>query len=304
LPRFYAQIMKSVIRFFPIIILAIFAACTPGQHIAQLNDQALEAYEAGNYQEALSLYESLIHSRRAEGEFVGGANFNRAGLSAWAVGDTTRALEYLDAARHTEAANEQTLAALAKAYRGIDNLSREITNLETYLERYPEGDEADAFRTRLFETYVESNNREQAMELWPQLEPAARQQEHIVEGYFSVNKDLGNEARTDELAHELLAINENNVTALEWLARKHFWQAENRYQAEMKAYEQNRTHRQYARLLDALEIINTDFRIALNYFNRLYRMDPAPAHARYIGNIYLRFDDKERADYYHRRANQ
>ena len=296
--------MKSVIRYFSIFSLAVFAACTPGQHIAQLNDQALEAYEAGQYEEALALYESLIHSRRAEGEFVGGANFNRAGLSAWAVGDTTRALEYLDAARHTEAANEQTFAALAKAYRGIDNLSREITNLETYLERYPGGDEADDFRTRLFETYVESNNHQQAMALWEQLPADARQKEHILEAYFSVNKDLGNDNKADKLAHRLLAINENNVPALEWLAQKHFWLAENRYQAEMKAYEQNRTHRQYARLLEALEIINTDFRIALNYFNRLYRMDPAPSYARFIGNIYLRFDDKERADYYHRRANQ
>jgi aminoglycoside/choline kinase family phosphotransferase len=88
------------------------------------------------------------------------------------------------------------------------------------------------------------------------------------------------------------------------MAKKYFWRAENRYQSEMEAYEKNRTHRQYAQLLRAFEVLNADFHKSLNYFLRLYEKDPKPEYARFIGNIYLRFDDKSKARYYHSRADE
>ncbi len=296
--------MRHPIRIIILFLLAGTFACTSGRQLTQINDQAREAYAAGEYQQALERYEQLIQAARENSEPVGGEVYNKAGLSAWALDNTSKALEYLEAARHTEAANAQTFAALAKGYRQVDNLSREITNLERYLEKYPEGEEREAFKQRLFMTYVESMNYDQALALWPTLDPAAREQEELLEGYFLVHKNLGNDTQVTEIAQELLKKNKNNVNALEWLAELYYWRAENRYQAENKAYEKNRTRRQYAKLLKAYEVLNTDFRISLNYFLRLYELDPQPSVARYIGNIYLRFQEKEKADYYHRKAKQ
>ncbi len=296
--------MRNPIRIIILFLIAGTFACTSGRQLTQVNDQAQEAYAAGEYQQALERYEQLIQAAREKGEPVGGEVYNKAGLSAWALDNTSQALEYLEEARHTEAANDQTFAALAKGYLQVDNLSREITNLERYLEKYPQGEESEAFKQRLFMTYVESMNYDQALALWPELDPAAREQKELLEGYFMVHKNLGNDTKVTGIAQELLKKNKNNVNALEWMAELYYWRAENRYQAENKAYEKNRTRRQYAKLLKAYEVLNTDFRISLNYFQRLYEMDPQPSYARYIGNIYLRFQEKEKADYYHRKAKQ
>lgn len=296
--------MRLPIRIIILFLLAGTFACTSGKQLTRINEQASAAYSAGEYQQALNYYEQLILAASEKGESVGGEVYNKAGLSAWNAGNTSKALEYLEAARHTEAANEQTFAVLAKGYRQVDNLSREITNLERYLERHPEGEENEELRQRLFMTYVESMNYDLALDLWADLDEAARQQEELMEGHFMVHKNLGNDTKATEIAQQLLKKNKNNVAALEWLAELYYWRAENRYQAENKAYEQNRTRRQYAKLLKAYEILNTDFRISLSYFQRLYEMDPKPSYARYIGNIYLRFQDKEKADYYHRKAKQ
>jgi hypothetical protein len=70
----------------------------------------------------------------------------------------------------------------------------------------------------------------------------------------------------------------------------------------MKAYQKNRTNKQYRQLLNALETINADLQRSRDYFERLYKSNPDPRYAQYLGNIYTRFDNKKRADYYYRRA--
>lgn len=294
--------MTSITRILTLMIFASLFACTPGRQLTQIKDQANEAYIAGDYGKALTLYEEIIIKQKEGGELADGESLKRAGISAWETGNTTKALEHLEAAKHTQAANSQTFAILAQAYRSIDNLSREITNLEEYINRFPEGDKSREFGQRLFITYVESMNWDKAVSLWQSIDSEDQQKEDLLNGYFTVQKNLGNESNADELAKELLRKNDNNVNALKWLAEKHYWLAENRYQSEMKAYENNRTNRQYARLLEAFEILNTDFRISLNYFLRLYKTDPSPAVARFIGNIYMRFDDKKKADIYFNKA--
>jgi hypothetical protein len=82
------------------------------------------------------------------------------------------------------------------------------------------------------------------------------------------------------------------------MAKKYYNIAENRYQAEMKAYENNKTRKQYALLLEALDEITEEFKISLGYFETLYRLNPRPVYANYMGNIYVRFNDQEKADYY------
>jgi hypothetical protein len=80
--------------------------------------------------------------------------------------------------------------------------------------------------------------------------------------------------------------------------------AEDSYQKEMRAYEKNKTTRQYRQLLKALEVINANFKTSRDYFERLYKLNPDPRYATFLGNIYTRFDNKKQANYYYRKAKE
>ncbi len=282
--------------------IIILNGCASIGHVARLSEDAEQAFMAGDYEKALTLYHELIDTQRGQDRPVDGLYYQRAGFAAYQTGDTDRAIEYLEFARHTEAADENTFAVLAKSYREIDNLSREITNLERYVGLYPDGEAFDEMQKRLFETLVESMNWQQAYDLWPELAGDPYQDESLLASYVIVNQALGNDEEAADIAEKVLDLNAYNKTALEYLGRRHFQDAVNRYNREMRAYETNRTHRQYAQLLEALEVVNTDLRIALNYFTRLYEQEPKPEYAGFLANIYERFQDEERARYYRRRA--
>lgn len=296
------QLKHSILFFISVILLSTIIACSSLRQVSELGQRADQAYEAGDLQGAYELYVRIIETTPSRDQLSDGHVYNRAGVLAFKFGDTGKSLDYLELARHTPAADADTYITLARAYREVDNLSREITNLERYIEHFPNGDDADVARKRLFETYVESMNWHLAADLWGDLPGDPYRDKDLMEAYLLMHKALGNDEKATDIAEKLLDMNPNNIPALDHLARKHFNEAVSRHNREMRAYEQNRTHRQYAILLEAFEIINTDFRIALDYFKRLYRQDPRPEYAGFLANIYERFQDEENARYYQRRA--
>jgi tetratricopeptide (TPR) repeat protein len=265
---------------------------------------ASEAYMAGDFETALAEYEALIAAQRERQEEVNGHYFKCAGLAAFELDETTRALDHLERAQHTDAVDDLTYAALAKAYRRIDNLSREITHLENYLNNYPDGTEAPAFRLRYFETLVESRQWDEAYALWPQLDEPSRESETLINQFYQVNLALGHEEAADALAEQLIALNPDNYDALDRLARRYYDRADARHQKEMAAYDRNRTQRQYAQLLEAFDVLNQDFRKSLTYFLKLYDINPTREYASYLRNIYTRFQDDERARYYRQQMGE
>ena len=286
-----------------ILLIAIFVtSCSPLRHLDDLQRSADASYLEGDHAAALTAYEELIASYREADIPVDGQVSRRAGLLAFEAEETARAIEYLEMARLSDALDAEATRALAISYREVDNLSREIRMLEHYVATYPGGDHFTEMQQRLFETLVESLNFQQAYELWPELEGEPRKDEGLSSRYLQVLISLEQQAEATALAEDLLAMNRNNLPALDFLAKKHFRQADQLYRREMQAYEANRTHRQYARLLEALEVVNTDLRIALDYFTRLYRQNPNSEYASYLANIYERFQDEENARYYRRRA--
>jgi tetratricopeptide (TPR) repeat protein len=301
--------MKLLIMFksyynFSILLLSLFLfACSAGKQITQLSEEAEIAYQQGDFSKALEKYEQALelnkdHEKKAEKLFEG------AGLAAFALKDYSKSLEYLEKVRFSSFAGGETYYSLSLMYRDIDNLSREISSLKAYVNNFPEGQYIDKMQARLFETLVESENYEDALELWKSMEDSLKKDEGMLTTFLIANRETNNEALSDRTANELIKLNKDNPVALDWLAKKHFWLAENRYQEEMKAYEKNKSRRQYAQLLAEFEILNRDFRTSLNYFLRLYEINPTSEYAQYIGNIYTRFDDKQKANEYHRRAKQ
>lgn len=287
--------------------LLFFGSCSLIRPVAitvDEEDAAREAFVAADFETALIEYEALIAAQRERQEEVSGQYFKCAGLAAFELGEISRALDHLERARHTDAVDEATYATLSKAYRKIDNLSREITHLENYLNNYPDGMEAPAFRLRYFETLVESRNWDEAYALWPQLDESSRESEIMINQFFQINLALGYDEAADALAEKMIVLNPDNYDALDRLAKKYFNRADARYQKEMAAYDKNRTQRQYAQLLEAFDVLNQDFRKSLAYFLKLYDMKPSREYASYLRNIYTRFQNDERARYYRQQMGE
>ncbi len=287
-----------------VIFSLMVLSCSTSKQFTQLNNEAKTAYSSEDYEVALAKYDSLISLKNTKGKKVSGQVYKYAGLAAYYAGNTSKAISYLQNAVRDSVATADAYFALAQSYRQIDNLSKEINNLQAYAKKYPQGEDITSVRKRLFVTLVESENYDKALSLWEKMASESGNSEEMLTEYLILNRDLNNNDVCDEVAEKLLAINKDNKEALDWLARKYFWKAENLYQEEMEAYKQNHTRKQYAHLLKAFKVVNKDFEQALEYFNRLYEMEPTKEYAKFIGNIYLRFDNKQKADYYLKKAEK
>ncbi len=289
--------------FYGIAILILLGGCTAGAYLSKTNQTAEAAYFAGDYNSALTAWEEIITAKTSKGKQAEGKIYCGAGKAALALGQDDKAIDYLNKARYAEYADAEMYAAMAKAYQNIDNLSKEIMALEDYVNKFPQGNEIKQIRKRLFETYVESENWDLALELWSNFNNETRSENKILEGYLIVNQGLENGDVCDDLANQLFKKNVNNIVALEWKAKKYFYKAENRYQKEISAYEKHKTRKQYAKLLKSLDVVNKNFKVSLKYYKKLYKLNPDSKYAKYLGNIYARFNDKEKAEYYRSKVN-
>jgi len=270
----------------------------------QLMEQGEKAFEQENYTETLQALEQVIESKESRGRNAKGTVYFKAGISALELEQIDKARIYLESAEQNEYASPELYASLAKVYKIIDNLSKEINVLEDYQNKYPDGEKIHEISVRLFETYVESENWNLAVDLWPQIEEQAQSDADLLAGYLIVNKNLENYKTCDKLALQIFELDDENIIALEWYAEKFFQEAENLYVSEMKAYKNNRTTSQYKRLLKALDKVYPTFRKSRDYFLKLYRIDPKPKYAKYLGNIYTRLGEEQKANYYYNKANE
>lgn len=284
------------------VVVVFFAACSTTQEVTK-NTVTGETYMTnGQYAEALSYFENIMQEADLKGKTVNGDVFRKAGESAFNLGDKSKAQTYFVKAAYLKSTSAEMYLMQAECYKEIDNLSNEITALENYVKQYPSGKDIKLVKLRLFETSLESENWEQAEKLWTSFGADAEKDSKLMDVYLKVNIALKNDAKVNKLAAKLLKLDPNNVTALEKVGEDYFWKAENRYQAETKAYEKKKTRSQYAKLIKALDVVTLDFKKSLGYFKTLYAINPDKKYARYLGNIYARLDDKENSTYYKNRA--
>lgn len=275
------------------------------QSCSSLKTATLEsetAYQEGNYEKALTILEPIIKDKESKGREAKAPAYVGAGKAALALNQNEKAQKYLETAYNQQYASAELYALLAEAYKRIDNLSKEIRFLEYYYDKYPQGKEIEVVKAWLFKTYVESENWNLAYELWPEIEQSAKEKIDLLEGYLLVNKNLGDEQKCRKLAADILKRETKNIVALEWYAQHFYWDAENTYVTEMKAYKNNRTTSQYKKLLKILDHVYDDFRTSRDYYLTLYKMEPKAEYAEYLANIYTRLNDKQKAAYYKNRA--
>ena len=268
----------------------------------KLTEEGKTAYQAGDYGSALNAWDQVIEKDESNGERADADIYFKAGLAARELDQPKKARNYLETAEYLEFSSPRLYATLAEINKKFDNLSKEIEALEGYHKNYPQGDRINAITVRLFETYVESEQWKKAADIWPEIKNQAQSDSDLLTQYLTVNKKLENDALCNKLSDQILELDPDNTIALEWNARRYFWKAEDVYVKEMKDYKNNRTTSQYDRLLNKLDEVYPTFEKSLDYFLKLYEVDPKPKYAEYIGNIYKRLQEEDKADYYYEKA--
>jgi tetratricopeptide (TPR) repeat protein len=294
--------MRKSKLYIVVFISLILGGCSTGTNLTKTSQEAETAYIAGNYQKALEYFEAVINQYKEEGRAKECPVYYEAAVSALQTGQDNKALGFLEMNRYTPNVNGDTYFELAKMYRKEDNLSKELDALETYQSDYPDGKDIAGVEQRLYDIYVGIDDWEKVIGQWDRIPETSHSDIKNMEGYFKANKAMENDSVCNSLALEMLDVDGKNLPALDWTAKKYFWQAEDLYQAELEAYEKNKTNKQYNQLLKALDVVSADFKTSLGYFTTLYELDPTPKTAKYLGNIYNRLDDKKKADYYYKLA--
>ncbi len=261
-------------------------------------DKGQIAYNQGNYALALNIWSKEIAKYEKRDKAAKCPYYTKAGVAALELAKYDLARKYLEGARYTVSENATTYNDLAQIYRRIDNLSDEIDALTAYVKKYPNNKDIVANRNRLFMTEIEATNWQDALNLWPKLPAITQGNIAYRSGLLQAYVGLNNANVADTLAEALLKVQPKNIPALDWLAKKYFWLAENSYRAENKAYTAKQTRQQYAHLLKAYKVITYNFERSLKYFKILFPSEHTAKNAVFLGDVYGRLSNPKKATYY------
>ncbi len=280
------------------VILILFFSCSTQNQIVTLTNSGNKAFAEENFTQALSDFEQVIANAESKGKPASYEAYSIAGQSALALNLNDKARKYLEKIIYSEEVDASVVESMARVYRNIDNLSKEIKFLEIYTSKYTSKKGFSQMQARLLQVYIESENWEQAQSLWEKMKDVDRDKTENLEGYLKLKSAQNKEKPADATADKILSMDDENVIALEYYAQKYYNRANDLYQAEMKAYDKNKTNKQYQILLKKLKIITADFKTSRDYFEKLLSIDNKSEYAKYLGNIYARLNNKSKAEYY------
>lgn len=287
------------IEWLSLFVLFVLSACGSTSKLS-LENSADALMAASQYQKALDLYEKRIAELEQSGQTVSGSLYEKAGKAALIYGDSAKCEQHFKLAMYHDQASPFVYYQLAGFYQSAGNISKEIMVLEPLESKFPGSEEAIKKRPRLFQLGLISDQPKLSLRLWPTI-PEIYKDEDLLTTYLLVNRKAGLTDSCNNISYRILKRYPDNITALEWKAIKYYNLAEDRYQREMNMYEANKTHRQYKVLLDELELSTEDMKQSLNYFNKLWKLNPDPVYATYLHNIYARFGDEKMAAFYRKK---
>lgn len=249
---------------------------------------------AGNYVQAVDAWK--LYFGQTSLEQTTGAEFAKAAQSAFKAGEATQSINWFDQARYKSFADAEMYLTLAKIFNSQQNISKELSALEYIKANFKEN--LNEVNERLFEIYVEIKMVDKALESWSEMDVISKNEVSNLKAYFNINKTLENTEICDSLSLVILEKEPVNVDALEWNGSKYYWFGENRYQREMEKYNKNKTNKQYKILLAELDLATADFKKALPFYEKLWEIEPGEKYASYFANIYARFGDENKVNYY------
>ncbi|MBN1650006.1 MAG: hypothetical protein JW857_01685 [Bacteroidales bacterium] len=279
-------------------ITLLFVGCSSTSTLSKQTDKAGTAFSAGDFETAFNLYDTFIRDQESKDKEVNGAIYGAAAKAALQLNKFIEAEKYYKMAFYKKSGDADLYAQMSEVYKKMDNLSKELDALAFFNDHFSNDPRHNTLKKRLFELYVESENWGKAADLWPSFDLDNQAELHLMELYLVVQKVLDKKETADKYAGLILKKDVTNRNALEWNAEKYFWKAENTYQAALDAYEKNKTNKQYTIMLKTLDRVTLDFKRALKYYQMLYKLYPSKTYAKYIANVYMRFQDKKNADYY------
>jgi len=290
--------MNKINIFSAFIMLIILASCGAPKQITHYDQLAMQSADSGHYEQAIQEWNEYIKTEKAKGIEAKSIAYAELGKAYFLLEQYEQAEVNFDKARDHNYGDATMYVMMTERYKMIDNLSKEITAIEYYQAHFPNDKDTSLMRNRLFETSLESENWEQAETIWAQMDDTSKGEEKYLLVYFKMNKKLEKTKKCDEIAAQLLSINGENREALDWMAKKYYNRAENRYQNAMATYNKKKTTKTYKALLKELDKVTADFKKSLKYFNPLWKMEDGKKYATYLANIYARFDDKKKSQYY------
>lgn len=296
--------MKRLLFFAGFILLLLLTNCS-GPKLATtpvISNKTIAENEmaTGNYAQAVNSWKQYFSQTTIEQ--TTGAEFAQAAQSAFKSGDQTQSVNWFDQARYKNFASAEMYLTLSKIYNSQHNISKELSALEYYSANFTEN--LNEVYNRLFEIYFEIKMNDKALETWVKMDENAKNEISNLKTFFSINKVLENTVVCDSLSLVILDKEPENVDALEWNSNKYYWLGENRYQREMEKYNSNKTNKQYKILLAELDLATADFKKALPYFEKLWKIAPGDKYASFLANIYARFGDENKMNFYKKYMKQ
>lgn len=277
-----------------LVLAVIVVACGAPKVLTTAKNEAAAFEQQGDFSQALTSWNNYFNTTDIEA--VDGGDFAQAAKTAYKAEDDTQALKWFDQARYKNYADAEMYQLLAAIYKQQDNLSKELSALEYITENY--GTENSKVNARLLAIYTEIEANEKALIIWDAMDNASKDNETNLDNFFEVNKQLERNEVCDSVAGVLLEKNAENLAALKWNAKKYYWAGQNRYKREMAKYNKNKTRKNYNVLLKELDMVTADFKKALPYLNKLWKLNPGKEYAGYLANIYARFGNEEKTEYY------
>ena len=276
------------------IVIVLLAGCGAPKELISYKDNAETAAGKGDYVQAVAAWNQYFAEHPVEA--IQGAVFAKAAQNALQAGDTKLATDWFDQARYKEFSSPEMYATLAKIYRAQNNLSKELSALEFFTNHF--SNVPNNIYSRLFEIYNEIDMDDKALAVWNKMNETSKSTVPHLDVYFQLNLEAENTEVCDSVSLVLLEKDPKNVDALEWNAQKYYEKGEDLYKMQMEKYNQNKTRKQYRILLQQLDQVTADFKKALPYFKKLWDINPDKKYAGYLANIYTRFGNENKAEYY------
>lgn len=288
--------MKYLALSLTFIAVILLSSCS--NKTAEYLSMGDQAYTANNYELALMNWEKIISSSESKSKNVDPSIYAKAGIAAINLDKTDKAKGYLTQAYNKGVQTPEVLSQLAAVYKKSDNLSYEITYLEQLVKENSDAVEIDAYNDLLFDAYIRSQNWDKASALWETLSETSQKDLKNLSNWLSVQKALKNTDNILRISQQILKKDPNNTEALEVRAKHYYHKAEALYQREMTAYNTKKTRTQYIKLLKALKLATSDFKIARDDFESLYNSTKDKQYAQFLSNIYARLSNKQQSNYY------
>lgn len=289
--------MKLISFLLGLIIVVFLAGCSgPKVTVTGVSQKAVaeKATTDGNFTQAVEAWKQYFSVQPISE--ISGDDYAEAAQTAFKINDVNLAISWFDQARFKNFADAEMYATLGKIYRSQQNISKELSALEFYAANFTEN--LNEVNRRLFEIYFEIKMFDEAIGAWNKMDANVKNEISNMKTYFKINRDKENTEVCDSLSLVILEKEPANIDALEWNGNKFYRLGENRYQREMEKYNKNKTNKQYKILLTELDLATADFKRALPFFEKLWKIEPGEKYASYFANIYARFGDEAKVNYY------